>query len=285
MAAYANMPGAVGLVPDTGKDEKAKATLDVNTMAYKLPALPPVRRARRPAQKLLPGVSYLSTSGIYDEMMAAKNPYGTGHMTRRNITEHKISQNILNHNSPVVMQNFNGLHLGPKDPFTFHGNARASHGYQSEQGTGRHSGGASNKRFKFNRLNNSDFGSGQRRWIRQQSAAARFDSKSNSVHDEASSYQQRSSFVRSSKFRPLDPHQREAFSPTKVIPQMVLVGTSGGRNQINALTYGSGSSGAAFGVNPFNNLMMMQNQSGLKFGEETMMRAAGSGTDLQVPPQ
>ena len=102
MAAYANLPGAVGDLPGSGKDDKS-TTLDTSNKAYKLPALPQVRRPRRPAQRLLPGVSYLSTSGIYDEMMAAKNPYGTGHMTRRNITEHKISQNILNHNSPVVM--------------------------------------------------------------------------------------------------------------------------------------------------------------------------------------
>ena len=37
-------------------------------------------------------------------------------MTRRNITEHKISSNILNHNSPIGVQNFDSLNLGPQLP-------------------------------------------------------------------------------------------------------------------------------------------------------------------------
>ena len=37
-----------------------------------------------------------------------------GHMTRRNITEHRISSNILNHNSPVVVNNYDSLNLGPQ---------------------------------------------------------------------------------------------------------------------------------------------------------------------------
>ena len=35
-------------------------------------------------------------------------------MTRRNITEHKISSNILSHNSPIAVQNFDSLNLGPQ---------------------------------------------------------------------------------------------------------------------------------------------------------------------------
>ena len=37
-------------------------------------------------------------------------------MTRRNITEYKISQNILMHNSPIIQQNFDSLNLGPQRP-------------------------------------------------------------------------------------------------------------------------------------------------------------------------
>jgi len=37
-------------------------------------------------------------------------------MTRRNITEYKISSNILNFNSPIGTQNFDNLNLGPQLP-------------------------------------------------------------------------------------------------------------------------------------------------------------------------
>ena len=64
----------------------------------------------------MPGVSYLSTSGLYDDLMGNRSKFQLGHMTRRNITEHKISSNIMNHNSPVVVQNFDTLNLGPQLP-------------------------------------------------------------------------------------------------------------------------------------------------------------------------
>lgn len=51
----------------------------------------------------MPGVSYLSTSGFYEDLMQQRKAFQLGHMTRRNITEHKISSNIMNHNSPVVI--------------------------------------------------------------------------------------------------------------------------------------------------------------------------------------
>ena len=41
---------------------------------YMVTALPQVKKSKPKAQRPLPGVSYLSTSGIYDEMMAARNP-------------------------------------------------------------------------------------------------------------------------------------------------------------------------------------------------------------------
>ena len=64
----------------------------------------------------MPGVSYLSTSGLYDDMVGSRKAFQLGHMTRRNITEHKISSNIMSHNSPVVVQNFDTLNLGPQLP-------------------------------------------------------------------------------------------------------------------------------------------------------------------------
>ena len=66
--------------------------------------------------KPIPGVSYLSTSGLYDDLVGDRKRFPPGHMTRRNITEHKISSNILSHNSPVVVQNFDSLNLGPQLP-------------------------------------------------------------------------------------------------------------------------------------------------------------------------
>ena len=60
----------------------------------------------------MPGVSYLSTTGLYEEI--TRNKRGRNqNMTRRNITEFKISSNILNHNSPIAIQNFDALNLGP----------------------------------------------------------------------------------------------------------------------------------------------------------------------------
>lgn len=82
---------------------------------HRVTALPRVGRkpvTRRP----LPGVSYLSTSGLYEDLVAHRKAFQLGHMTRRNITEHKISSNILNHNSPIVVQNFDSLNLGPQLP-------------------------------------------------------------------------------------------------------------------------------------------------------------------------
>ena len=82
---------------------------------YKVTALPPIHRRLR-SMKPIPGVSYLSTSGLYDDLVGDRKRFPPGHMTRRNITEHKISSNILSHNSPVVVQNFDSLNLGPQLP-------------------------------------------------------------------------------------------------------------------------------------------------------------------------
>lgn len=69
---------------------------------YHVPALPlPTKRMK--SIKPMPGVSYLSTTGIYDEMMTKKKAFQLGHMTRRNITEHRISSNIMKQNSPVMV--------------------------------------------------------------------------------------------------------------------------------------------------------------------------------------
>jgi hypothetical protein len=43
-------------------------------LPHKVTALPPIKRALI-KKKPLPGVSYLSTSGIYDEIMAFKNSF------------------------------------------------------------------------------------------------------------------------------------------------------------------------------------------------------------------
>jgi len=82
---------------------------------YKVTALPPIHRRLR-SMKPIPGVSYLATSGLYDDLVGDRKRVPLGHMTRRNITEHKISSNILTHNSPVVVQNFDSLNLGPQLP-------------------------------------------------------------------------------------------------------------------------------------------------------------------------
>lgn len=79
---------------------------------YKVTALPPIKR-KVTKMRPMPGVSYLSTSGLYEDMIRSRKPFQLGHMTRRNITEHKISSNILSHNSPIGIQNFYSLNLGP----------------------------------------------------------------------------------------------------------------------------------------------------------------------------
>ena len=80
---------------------------------YKVTALPPIKR-KVTKMRPMPGVSYLSTSGLYEDMIKSRKPFQLGHMTRRNITEHKISSNILSHNSPIGVQNFDSLNLGPQ---------------------------------------------------------------------------------------------------------------------------------------------------------------------------
>jgi hypothetical protein len=48
--------------------------------------------------KPIPGISYLATSGMYEDLMNKKHARQAGNMTRRNITEFKISHNILVNN-------------------------------------------------------------------------------------------------------------------------------------------------------------------------------------------
>ena len=61
-------------------------------------------------------MSYLSTSPVYFEMMAKRKKNGgkgqlsTG-LTRRNITENRISHNIMNYNQPVATSTFNDMEL------------------------------------------------------------------------------------------------------------------------------------------------------------------------------
>jgi hypothetical protein len=94
------------------EQERLNDTDKVEDKPYHVPALPlPAKRMK--SIKPMPGVSYLSTTGIYEEMMARKKQFQLGHMTRRNITEHRISSNIMNQNSPIVVQNFDSLNLGP----------------------------------------------------------------------------------------------------------------------------------------------------------------------------
>ena len=86
---------------ETDDSRAALAMFDV-PKPYKVTALPPINRKLR-VMKPMPGVSYLSTSGLYDDLVGNRKGFQLGHMTRRNITEHKISSNIMNHNSPVVV--------------------------------------------------------------------------------------------------------------------------------------------------------------------------------------
>ena len=64
----------------------------------------------------MPGVSYLSTTGAYEDLVSRRHKQNGANMTRRNITEYKISSNILNFNSPIGTQNFDNLNLGPQLP-------------------------------------------------------------------------------------------------------------------------------------------------------------------------
>lgn len=80
---------------------------------YGVTALPPIKKVGR-ALKPLPGVSYLSTSAFFNNSFSRRHSFNTGNMTRRNITEHKISSNILSHNTPIAQPNFQNLNLGPQ---------------------------------------------------------------------------------------------------------------------------------------------------------------------------
>ena len=92
------------LIEEERKEEEAKATKEAEvegTKPYKVTALPRIKKRFRPLRPM-PGISYLSTSGLYDELMSKKHGKNGGNMTRRNITEFKISNNILMHNSPIA---------------------------------------------------------------------------------------------------------------------------------------------------------------------------------------
>ena len=92
------------LIEEERKEEEAKATKEAEvegTKPYKVTALPRIKKRFRPLRPM-PGISYLSTSGLYDELMSKKHGKNGGNMTRRNITEFKISNNILTHNSPIA---------------------------------------------------------------------------------------------------------------------------------------------------------------------------------------
>ena len=62
----------------------------------------------------LPGISYLSTSPVYYDMLAKrkkqKGQLSKG-MTRRKITENRISSNIMNFNSPTAVNDFSDMEL------------------------------------------------------------------------------------------------------------------------------------------------------------------------------
>lgn len=79
---------------------------------YSHTALPRIK-TRIHYSRPIPGVSYLAQTGMYDEVIAKRHAAKGGNITRRNITEYKISSNILAHNSPVAAQNFDNLNLGP----------------------------------------------------------------------------------------------------------------------------------------------------------------------------
>ena len=62
----------------------------------------------------LPGVSYLSTSPVYHEMLAKrkkqKGQLSKG-VTRRHITENRITTNIMNFNQPTAVKQFDDMEL------------------------------------------------------------------------------------------------------------------------------------------------------------------------------
>lgn len=58
----------------------------------------------------------MSTTGLYDDIVSNRKNSQHGHMTRRNITEHRISTNILTFNSPSAVNNYETLNLGPQMP-------------------------------------------------------------------------------------------------------------------------------------------------------------------------
>lgn len=62
----------------------------------------------------LPGISYLSTSPVYYEMLAKrkkqKGQLSKG-LTRRMITENRISSNIMNFNAPTAVNDFSDMEL------------------------------------------------------------------------------------------------------------------------------------------------------------------------------
>ena len=62
----------------------------------------------------LPGVSYLSTSPVYYDMLAKrkqkKGQLSKG-LTRRQITENRISSNIMNYNQPTAIKAFDDMEL------------------------------------------------------------------------------------------------------------------------------------------------------------------------------
>lgn len=64
----------------------------------------------------MPGISYLATSPVYFEMQDAlkktrkKVGLSTG-STRRQITENKITQNIMNFNQPTILPSYQDMEL------------------------------------------------------------------------------------------------------------------------------------------------------------------------------
>lgn len=94
------------------KNSDYKATLKNQKLhgPQNVSALPPLKKRFRP-MKPIEGISYLANTGLYEDIITKRK--NAGNMTRRNITEYKISQNILQHNSPIAAQNYDSLNLGP----------------------------------------------------------------------------------------------------------------------------------------------------------------------------
>jgi len=70
--------------------------------------------AQKQVLQPLPGISYLSTSPVYYEMLEKrkkkKGQLNKG-LTRRKITENRISSNIMNYNSPSAVNDFSDMEL------------------------------------------------------------------------------------------------------------------------------------------------------------------------------